>query len=87
MHPPVRKQSLPGAEVTSFVENSSFCVRRYRIHGSVSFDFDSYQLMTCVRGSGRAEGQPVSIGQSFLVPARTALALEGDMTLLCTSEK
>ena len=86
-HPPVREQKLPGAEVTSFVENSSFCVRRYRIHGSVSFDFESYQLMICVRGSGLAEGQPVSVGQSFLVPARTALALEGNMTLLCTSEK
>ena len=86
-HPPVTCQRVPGAEVTTFVANSSFCVRRYEISGSSCFDFDAYRLMTCVRGSGTADGQPVSIGMSFLVPAHSSLSLEGRMTLMCTSER
>ena len=76
-----------GAEVTTFIRNASFCVRRYVIGGEAVFEFPGYRLMTCVRGEGTADGVPVSVGQSFLVTAGSALRLAGEMTLMCTSEE
>ena len=78
---------VDGAEVTTFIRNASFCVRRYVIGGEAVFEFPGYRLMTCVRGEGTADSVPVSVGQSFLVTAGSALRLAGKMTLMCTSEE
>ena len=85
-HLPAAVERVPGAEVTTFVRNDSFCVRRFEIDGEARFDFSGYRLMTCVRGEGTADGEPVSVGMSFLVTAGSTLALRGRMTLMCTSE-
>lgn len=85
-HPPAETLTYPQAEITTFITGSSFCVRRYLIKGGISFHFDAYQLMTCIKGNGFADRHPVSIGDSFLVTADSDVMLEGDMCLMDTSE-
>lgn len=86
-HPEQATSRLAGATITTFIANDSFCVRRYEISGTQDFSFDTYQLMTCVKGEGRANGRNIGIGESFLVTAGSALTLEGNCTLMCTSEE
>lgn len=86
-HPETTTVCRPGAKVTTFVQNDSFCVRRYDIAGDVTFLFAVYQLMTCVHGKGFVNDQPVSVGESFLVTVGTTVRMSGDMCLMCTSEE
>lgn len=86
-HPEAATSFYPGAKVTTFLRNDSFCVRRYDIAGDSVFPFAAYQLMTCVRGKGFANDQPVAVGDSFLVTVGTAVRMTGDMCLMCTSEE
>ena len=85
-HPEAVTETLPGCEITTFIRNESFCVRRFEADGSAELHSDGYRLMTCVRGKGRADGIPFHIGESFLVPSNSTVRLEGAFTLMCTSE-
>lgn len=85
-HPTPVTQQLPSGTVTTFIQNDSFCVRRYVIRGRQQFAFTHYQLMTCVKGEGTINGIPLSVGESVLITVDETVTLEGDMTLLCTSE-
>jgi len=71
---------------TICVRNDSFTVRRFDIHGEGIVHKPMYLLATVVSGEGTADGKPVHIGSSFLIPAGESVHLQGDISLLTTAE-
>lgn len=78
---------LPHGTLTKLVCNDSFCVRKLVLNREETLVFDGYQLMTVCNGGGRVDGLPLHIGQSFLVPSKNKILLEGQMTILMTGER
>jgi len=85
-HPSPACVRMENLTVTTWVDNDSFCVRRYEITGPQTLRFPRYALMTCVAGSGSVDGIPFHIGQSFLITVGSCVRFEGETTLLCTGE-
>jgi mannose-6-phosphate isomerase len=85
-HPQAHVEQLPAAKVTTFIQNDSFCVRKFEVTGTQLLRFDSYQLFTVVDGEGFADDLPVALGVSFLLPAYDTVTLSGSMTLMATCE-
>ncbi len=75
-----------GLDVTTFIQNESFCVRRYRCNGEGCLCATGYMLVTVVKGSGTAGGKTVRRGDSFLLPAGCKTAIIGGMELMVTCE-
>ncbi|HNX62023.1 MAG TPA: class I mannose-6-phosphate isomerase [Candidatus Limiplasma sp.] len=85
-HPSPASVKLENLTVTTWVDNESFCVRRYALSGPQALRFPRYALMTCVEGAGMADGVPFGIGESFLVTVGSRVRFDGQATLMCTSE-
>ena len=85
-HPPASEARIGNATVTTLFASDSFCVRRYRFAGRETLPFTHYALMSCVQGEGLVDGQSVRQGMSFLITAKTAVAFDGRMTMMCTCE-
>jgi len=85
-HPSPARVRMENLTVTTWVDNDSFCVRRYELSGPQTLRFPRYALMTCVAGAGMADDVPFGIGESFLITVDSQVRLEGHATLLCTGE-
>ena len=54
----------------------------------IEADARSFKCITCVEGAGQIDGQEISRGDSFFVPAGYGVAhLTGDMVLICAEVK
>lgn len=88
---PIAKQEeiIRHGEVTETVRirQTPLTVRQVNVDGEGSVAWSIYQLCTVTAGEGAAQGIPVALGDSFLLPAGEALALQGCMTLMLTSER
>ena len=63
-----------------------FHVTRQMVRGKWQIETSarSFKCITCVEGVGQIEGQPISRGDSFFIPANFGTAhLSGDMVLIC----
>ena len=85
-HPKAHTQKLVQGELTTYVRNDSFCVKKLAVRGAQPFGGQGYQLLTVVRGHGTADGISTRIGRSFLLPAENTCLLEGDMDCMITCE-
>lgn len=84
--PHAQRISTPDADITTYIQNDSFCIRKLVIHGRQMLRFPGYQLVSVVDGSGIADGQDVKRGDNFLLPADETLTLVGNVTLMTTCE-
>ena len=67
-----------------------FHVTRQMVRGKwqIATDARSFKCITCVEGFGRIDGQEISRGDSFFIPAGYGAAhLSGDMVLICAEVK
>ena len=67
-----------------------FHVTRQMVRGKwqIATDARSFKCITCVEGFGRIDGQEISRGDSFFIPANYGTAhLSGDMVLICAEVK
>ena len=85
---PPKPQQIDVGNVTllTYIQNESFCIRRFQTRGDTVLRFPLYQLITVSDGDGAANGHPVRRGSNFLLPADEALRLTGSLTLMSTSE-
>ena len=63
-----------------------FTTTSVRVNGqkTIVADKNSFKCLTCVEGAGEIEGKPVSLGDSWFVPAGYGkVILSGDMHLIC----
>lgn len=71
---------------TVCLKNESFVVRRFDIRGTGVVHKPMYLLATVVSGQGIADGIPVRVGSSFLIPAGESVCIDGELSLLTTAE-
>lgn len=68
--------------------NRYFCVTREEItcKKAMPTDLASFRALTCVRGSGTLNGEPIVQGDSFFIPASDeGYELDGEMTVIISS--
>ena len=75
-----------GLTKTVFISNDSFTVTRLEIEGSGKLKDDNYQLATVVKGSGKANGIDVKLGDNFLIPKGLEVQFDGKMTIMMTTK-
>ena len=76
---------LPGMVRTVLVSNDSFTVEKLEVSGLAELAAGPYELVTVARGSGKANGEAIAVGDHFLLPLGESLSLDGEMTLFMTT--
>lgn len=71
---------------TVYISNDSFTVTKLEVHGPCSMKWDNYQLTTVIRGSGKADGKEIKIGDNFLIPTKTEIKFDGELTIMMTTK-
>lgn len=81
------KSTIPGADITKFVEAEYFTVYKWDIDGKAQFEFKPFVLASVIDGEGTLaiDGETYSIkkGDHFIIPANAgAFELEGKAKLI-----
>lgn len=71
---------------TVFISNESFTVTKLDVTGQCEYIHTNYQLATVVKGQGRVDNQKIKIGDNFLIPTRTQVQFDGQMTIMMTTK-
>lgn len=82
---PVMTQ-MEHCQQTIFISNDSFTVTKLEITGPYDYCYDNYQLATVVKGTGKADGQSIKRGDSFLIPIHNKVHFDGEMTIMMTTK-
>ncbi|WP_409293044.1 mannose-6-phosphate isomerase, class I [Peribacillus sp. SCS-37] len=83
-----QSESVPGAEITSFIQSEFFSVSEWDVKGKASLSYpETYLLASVIEGSGTlgADGEVYKLnkGQHFIVPIGIKeLTIEGDCRLI-----
>ena len=85
-HPPRRVCALSHGREEICLENGSFVVRRILCSDGCTLCYPGYLLATIISGIGQVNATNVQIGSSFLIPAQEKVFVQGEFTMLTTSE-
>lgn len=80
-------QSFNQSTLTYYCCEQAFIVYKFEVKDQFDYPISSYMVCTVTQGSGWVNDEMVKLGDSFLVTcANQILKLNGNMTLMCTSE-
>jgi len=84
IHPIVT--DLNNCQQTVYISNDSFTVTKLKITGKFDYECENYQLATLVKGAGKVDNNDIKVGDNFLIPMKTKVHFDGQMTIMMTTK-
>lgn len=76
----------PKGKQTIYIAGDSFTVVKLEIKGELVYQTDNYQLATVIKGSGSADSIRIKTGDSFLIPQKSKVIFDGNITIMMTTK-
>lgn len=79
-------EAKDGWERTCYIDCPSFKIEKLVLStGEFTLSEDTYELVSVVRGAGEVCGQPIGVGDHFLVPKGSQATFTGQLTCMMTT--